>query len=363
MSISTPNDTTSATTADQLTKASLTGRKLPTAAVALLPFAVLAVTLGLFAITPLQGYAGFIVFALILYLISQTAISFTYEGSRQARDRLATTLISVAFVLALLPLVLILSYTIARGLRALTGDFLTHSMFTIVSTQPGGGATHAILGTVLVSLIAAVIAVPLGILTAIYLVEYGGKTKFGRAVSFFVDVMTGVPSIVSGLFIYTFWLLALGFQKTAFAGSLSLVLLMLPIVVRSTEEMLKLVPNDLREASYALGIPKWRTIIKIVLPTALSGIITGVMLGIARIMGETAPLLLLVGTTPRINSDPFNGQMSTLPTFIYQYFGLAAGDISSPNSDRAWTASLTLILLIMLINLGARLLARLTKTR
>lgn len=357
--------TTSSVTADRKPAegSMLTGRKLPTSVIALLPFVVLAVTLGLFAITDLQGYAGFIVFALILYLVAQSIISFVYEGARQARDRLATTLISVAFVLAILPLVLILSYTLGRGLRALTGEFLTHSMFTIVSTQPGGGATHAILGTILVSLIASLIAVPLGILTAIYLVEYGGKTKFGRIVSFFVDVMTGIPSIVSGLFIYTFWLLTLGFQKTAFAGALSLVLLMLPIVVRSTEEMLKLVPGELREAAYALGIPKWRTIVKVVLPTALSGIITGVMLGIARIMGETAPLLLLVGTTPRINSDPFSGQMSTLPTFINQYFGLAAGNAASPNADRAWAASLTLILLIMLINLGARLLARLTRTR
>ena len=342
---------------------SLRGKKLPQAVVVLLPFAVLLLTLGLFSITGLQGYAGYIVTAVILYLAAQTIVSFAYEGPRQARDRLATTLIYVSFALALLPLVLILFYTIARGLRAFSGTFLTHSMFTISSSEVGGGATHAILGTLYVSLIAAVVAVPLGILTAIYLVEYGGKTRFGKSVSFFVDVMTGVPSIVSGLFIYTFWLLTLGFSKTALAGALSLVLLMLPIVVRSTEEMLKLVPTDLREASYALGIPKWRTIMKVVLPTALSGIITGVMLGLARIMGETAPLLLLVGTTPRINSDPFSGQMTTLPTFINQYFSLAAGDASSPNADRAWAAALTLILLIMLINLSAKAIARFTRAR
>ncbi|PRZ42385.1 phosphate ABC transporter membrane protein 2 (PhoT family) [Antricoccus suffuscus] len=341
----------------------LRGRKLPQAVVVLLPIAVLLLTLGLFSITGLQGYAGYVVTALVLYLIVQSVVSFAYEGPRQARDRLATTLIYVAFALAMLPLVLILAYTLARGLRALSGEFLTHSMFTISSFEAGGGATHAILGTIYVSLIAAVFAVPLGILTAIYLVEYGGRTRFGKSVSFFVDVMTGVPSIVSGLFIYTFWLLTLGFSKTAFAGALSLVLLMLPIVVRSTEEMLKLVPTDLREASYALGIPKWRTIIKVVLPTALSGIITGVMLGVARIMGETAPLLLLVGSTPRINADPFNGQMSTLPTFINQYFGLAAGNAQSPNADRAWAAALTLILLIMAINLAAKAVARFTRAR
>lgn len=341
----------------------LRGRKLPQAFVVLLPLAVLLLTLGLFSVTGLQGYAGYIVCSVVLYLIVQTAVSFGYEGPRQARDRLATTLVYLAFALAMLPLVLILFYTLARGLHALDGTFLTHSMFAISSSMAGGGATHAIIGTLYVSLFAALFAVPLGILTAVYLVEYGGQTRFGKSVSFFVDVMTGVPSIVSGLFIYTFWLLTLGFDKTAFAGALSLVLLMLPIVVRSTEEMLKLVPADLREASYALGIPKWRTIMKVVLPTALSGIVTGVMLGLARIMGETAPLLLLVGTTPRINSDPFSGQMSTLPTFINQYFGLAAGDPTSPNADRAWAAALTLILLIMLINLVAKTIARFTRAR
>lgn len=338
----------------------LAGRKLPRAMVFAIPVVVLALTALLFLVTPLQGAAGFVVVALLLYVIVQTILSFTMEGPRQARDRLATTLIYVCFALAMIPLVLIIWYAISRGTRALSGDFLTHSMFGISSASTGGGATHAIIGTLIVSLIAAVIAVPLGIFTAIYLVEYGGKTWFGKTVSFFVDVMTGVPSIVSGLFIYAFWLLTLGFQKTAFAGALSLVLLMLPIVVRSTEEMLKLVHNDLREASYALGVPKWRTITKIVLPTAMSGIITGVMLGIARIMGETAPLLLLVGTNIRINSDPFTGQMETLPTYVNKYFGLAAGNADSPNADRAWAAALTLIIIIMLLNFGARIIARYT---
>lgn len=344
----------------QKTEGGLAGRKMPKALVWSIPLITIAVTLVLFALTGLQGDAGFVVVTLLLYVVIQTGLSFTLEGPRQARDRLATTLIYVSFLIAMVPLILIIWYTIARGLNALSMEFLTHSMFAVQSSAAGGGATHAIIGTLLVSLIAAAIAVPLGIFTAIYLVEYGGKTRFGRAVSFFVDVMTGVPSIVAGLFIYTFWLLTLGFQKTALAGALSLVLLMLPMVVRSTEEMLKLVHNDLREASYALGVPKWRTITKIVLPTSMSGIITGVMLGVARIMGETAPLLLLVGTSVRINSDPFSGQMETLPTYVNKYFGLAAGDVTSANADRAWAAALTLIALIMLLNLGARVLARYT---
>lgn len=338
----------------------LAGRKMPTALVWAIPFAAVLITLGLFAVTELQGDAGFVVVTLLVYVLLQTVLSFTMEGPRQARDRMATTVIYVSFLIALVPLILIIWYAISRGLRAMSAEFLTHSMFGVQSSMSGGGATHAIIGTLLVSLIAAVIAVPLGIFTAIYLVEYGGKNRFGRTVSFFVDVMTGVPSIVSGLFIYAFWLLTLGFQKTALAGALSLVLLMLPIVVRSTEEMLKLVPGDLREAAYALGVPKWRTITKVVLPTAMSGIITGVMLGLARIMGETAPLLLLVGTSVRINGDPFTGQMETLPTYVNKYFGLAAGDVASANADRAWAAALTLIALIMLLNLGARVLARFT---
>jgi phosphate transport system permease protein len=206
------------------------------------------------------------------------------------------------------------------------------------------------------------------VLAAVYLVEYGGRKPFARAVSFFVDVMTGVPSIVAGLFVYAFWILALGFQKSGFAGSLALFILMLPVVIRSTEEMLKLVPNELREASYALGVPKWRTILRIVLPTALAGIVTGITLGMARIMGETAPLLLLVGTNARIQTNPFAGQTTqrqqeALPTYIYEQFRTAVGDPNSPAAHRAWGAALTLIILIMLLTGLARLIARFARVR
>ncbi len=194
------------------------------------------------------------------------------------------------------------------------------------------------------------IAVPIGILTAVYLVEYGQGKRLARAISFFVDLMMGVPSIVAGLFIYAFWLLALGFQFSGFAGALALVILMLPVVVRNSEEMLKLVPSELREASYALGVPKWRTITKVVLPTAFSGIVTGIVLGIARAMGETAPLLLLVGTNPKINFDPFSlsltdpnpNPMTTLPTYIFEQLTTAAGSTTAPAFYRAWAAALVL---------------------
>jgi phosphate transport system permease protein len=186
-------------------------------------------------------------------------------------------------------------------------------------------------------------------------VEYGRDSRFAKLVSFFVDVMTGLPSIVAGLFILAFWLLLLGFQFSGFAGSLALSILMMPTVVRAAEEMLKLVPNDLREASYALGVPRWRTICFVVLPTALTGIMTGIMLAIARVMGETAPLLLTVFVTSAINNDPFKGPQMALPLFIFDQ----AGRPNDTAINRAWAAALTLIVIIMLLNLVARVIARL----
>jgi phosphate transport system permease protein len=174
-------------------------------------------------------------------------------------------------------------------------------------------------------------------------------------VSFMVDILTGVPSIVAALFVYAIWITVLGFNRVGFAVSLALVLLMMPVVLRSTEEMLKLVPDELREASYALGVPKWKTILKVVVPTAFGGIITGIMLGLARVMGETAPLLILVGYSKSINTNPFNGFMAALPTMINQ----DRSDLAlQPAEDRVWAAALTLILLVLVLNLLARVIAR-----
>jgi phosphate transport system permease protein len=274
----------------------------------------------------------------------------------------------LAFVLAAIPLGLIVWYTVKEGIGALSPEFLTHSMFRVDPEQPGGGIYHAIVGTLIQSFLATVIAAPIGVLAAIYLVEYGGGRPFARTVSFFVDVMTGVPSIVAGLFIYTFWILALGFQKSGFAGSLALVILILPVVTRASEEMLKLVPNDLREASYALGVPKWRTIARVVIPTALAGIVTGIMLAVARIMGETAPLLLLVGINQKIEYNPFAGRteavpQESLPTFIYEQFQLAVGNTESEPFKRAWGAALVLIIIIGLLSALARIVARFARVR
>jgi len=346
----------------------LAGRRLPKWSLPALAAVIVLVSLGLFAVTGLAGRADFLVFAGVLYLIAQSALSFAMEGRRHAVNRLFSAFVYVAFAAAALPLVAIAWYTIQRGAKALSVHFLTKSMARINPDNPGGGIYHAIIGTLEQALLATMIAAPLGVLAAVYLVEYGGRRPFARAVSFFVDVMTGVPSIVAGLFIYAFWILALGFQKSGFAGSLALFILMLPVVIRSSEEMLKLVPNELREASYALGVPKWRTILRIVLPTALAGIVTGITLGVARIMGETAPLLLLVGINSKIETNPFAGSSAqrtqeSLPTFIYEQFREATGNPEHPAALRAWGAALVLIFLIMLLTGVARLVARLARVR
>jgi phosphate transport system permease protein len=259
----------------------------------------------------------------------------------------------------MLPLVWILgSVVIKGGQLLLASDWWTNSQRGITARHVGGGAVHAIQGTLIEAFATAVIAVPIGILTAIYLVEYG-RGPLARAVSFMVDILTGVPSIVAALFIYAVWVTTFGFQRVGFAVCLALVLLMIPVVVRSTEEMLKLVPNELREASYALGVPKWKTIVKIVLPTAFSGIVTGILLGLARIMGETAPLLILGPYTKNIATDLFGGLMPTLPTMI----NIDRQQALQPAVDRVWAASLTLILLILVLNLAGRIVARTGKVR
>ncbi|MEU0521315.1 phosphate ABC transporter permease PstA [Streptosporangium sp. NPDC006007] len=280
-----------------------------------------------------------------------TAIQRVSAG-RRFKDRLVQTLVHLSFAIAVVPLIAVLWMVVKNGLARFDMEFLTHSMRNIGARDAGGGAYHAILGTLEQVLLASAISVPIGLLTAIYLVEYGQGGRLSRAISFFVDVMTGIPSVVSGLFILAFWILALGMPFSGFAGALALSILMMPTVVRSAEEMLRLVPGDLREASYALGVPKWRTITRIVLPTAFSGIVTGVMLAIARVAGETAPLLLTVFFTDSINSDPFKGPQMGLPLYVFDQAARPTGTAI----DRAWAGALTLILIVMLLNLVARLI-------
>lgn len=294
----------------------------------------------------------------------------TISSVRRAKDRAATTLIWLSFGLALIPLVWLLWTVVARGLHAVTRNgWFTGSQRGITYRLPGGGAWHAVVGTIEQVALCTAISVPIAVLVAIYLVEYG-RGPLARATTFMVDILTGIPSIVASLFIYAAFVTTFGGQRAGWLVSLALVMLMIPVVVRTTEEMLKLVPNELREASYALGVPKWKTIVWIVLPTAASGIITGVVLGIARVAGETAPLLILVGYSPNRNYNLFSGPQGSLPGMIKDEFAnlgnthvLINGHPATVNwaANRMWGAALTLIVLVMALNLIARLIARRSK--
>ncbi|MBB6628457.1 phosphate ABC transporter permease PstA [Nocardioides sp. KIGAM211] len=308
------------------------------------------------------GLVPWLLLALLLFLVGLPLWSLGVENSRAAVDRLMTSLVWSAFGLAVVPLVWLLWTVVSKGASVISVEFLTYDMRNIVG--PGGGIYHALLGTLLVTLAAAAISVPVGLFAAIYLVEYGKGSKLAKWITFLVDVMTGIPSIVAGLFALAVFVLILGPQaRLGFGGSVALSLLMIPIVVRSAEEMLRLVPDDLREASYALGVPKWRTITKVVLPTALGGIITGVTLAVARVIGETAPLLVVAGKTDSVNLNLMHERMTTLPVYIFYSFtqpGIApAGSgAEAPGIARAWGAALVLIVIVMVLNLLARFVGK-----
>lgn len=298
----------------------------------------------------------FVVGTAVLFAVGLYAASRMVEGRRKATDRLVTVVVTSAFLLALLPLVSVLWTVISNGLTRFDAEFFSSSMRGVVGE--GGGVYHAILGTLIITALAALISIPIGLLTAVYLVEYGKNSRLARSITFFVDVMTGIPSIVAGLFAVALFTLLLGpGARLGFAGSVALSVLMIPIVVRATEEMLKIVPNELREAAFALGVPKWRTILKVVIPTSVAGIASGVTLAIARVIGETAPLLVAVGVTTGVNLNPFDGRMATLP--VFSYFSYATPGVPrEPYLDRAWAAALVLIIIVMVLNLLARLIAR-----
>jgi phosphate transport system permease protein len=280
--------------------------------------------------------------------------------SRKIKNRLASILFATSFLIAMVPLVWLLYTVVGRGFRAImSSTWWNKSLAGVLPEQFAGGVYHAIYGTIIQAAIAALLAVPLGIMAAVYLVEYG-RGWFARTTTFMVDILAGVPSIVAALFIFSLWIATMGFPQSALAVSLALVLLMIPVVVRNTEEMLKLVPDELREASYALGIPKWKTILRVVVPTALPGIISGILLSLARVIGETAPVLVLVGYARSINYDPFDGNMASLPLLIYT-------ELINPEEAgrlRVWGAALTLILIVAALYVAAALVIRfLTRNR
>jgi phosphate transport system permease protein len=298
------------------------------------------------------GLVSVAVVAAVVFAVVWPTWSLVVENERAAKDKLVTTIVWSMFGVAFVPLLTLVWAVVSNGLPVLGVEFFTFSMRNVVGE--GGGIYHAIMGTLLITLFATLISVPVGIMAAIYLVEYGGDSRLARWVTFLVDVMTGIPSIVAGLFAYALFVLIFGpGVRMGFGGSIALSILMIPIVVRSAEEMLKLVPDELREASYALGVPKWRTILRVVVPTAMAGIVTGVMLAVARVAGETAPLLIIAGDTDSLNLNVFADRMATLPVYIF-YSYTQPGVPPEFGQARAWGAALVLIAIVMTLNFLAR---------
>lgn len=314
--------------------------------------AVLALLLG-------WSWPAIPVFAAVVTLVALPVWAFVVEGRRAAVDRVIMLLVHYALLIALTPLVWVLATTIVRGAGAINWHFLSHDMTggldpVTFKELPGSGVLHAMVGSLLVTLGAMVISVPLGILTAIYLVEYGRRSWLARAVTILVDVMTGIPSIVAGLFALAIFTLFFGpGVRMGLMGSIALTLLMLPTVVRASEEMMRLVPMDLREASYALGVPKWRTILRIVIPTAFGGIVTGVVLSISRVIGETAPLLVTVGAIDSVNANLFSGPMETLPVLIVDKYNAGASLQSV-----VWGTAFLLIVIVVVLNIIGRTIGK-----
>ncbi len=300
----------------------------------------------------LGALAGLAAFTVALYGTSRLV-----EGPRRALDRLVGVIVTAMFAAIVLPLVSVIWTVVERGSNRFDVEFFTETMRSVVGA--GGGGRHAIIGTLIITGLCTLISVPIGIMVAVYLVEYaGGSPRLARSVTMMVDVMTGIPSIVAGLFAYSLFVIFQGpGARSGFAGAVALSVLMTPVVIRASEEMLRLVPNELREASAALGVPKWRTIVKVVLPTAIAGLLTGVTLAIARVIGETAPLLITAGLAQDTNLNPFEGRMTTLP--VMAYYGYAApGYPPEAGYDRGWTAALVLVLIVVTLFAIARILTK-----
>jgi phosphate transport system permease protein len=277
----------------------------------------------------------------------------TRKGRRELKNGIATAFMVVSFLIALVPLAFIVVYVVQRGSEVMSWSFLTEDL-PFSNRREGGGMYPAIVGTLVITGAATAMAVPLGVLGGIYLHEYGGKGPIARVVRLLAEVMTGVPSIVMGLFIYTIWVLPRKQSGlSGFAGALALGCLMLPIVIRTTEEILKTVPDELREGSYALGCRKARTIRTVVMPQAAPGVVSGSLLGVARAAGETAPLLFTIGITYTANWNVFDGTNTALPQQIYinaaQFGGFEAAQA------RAWGAALALIALVFAFTVIARI--------
>jgi phosphate transport system permease protein len=293
--------------------------------------------------------------------------------ARARKDQIMRVLFTATFAVATIPLVSLLWTTVANGAKRLNVGFLTHNMTGVIGGNPTavggyGGVLHAIIGTLEITLGAMVISIPIGVMCAVYLIEYAKDGRLAKTIRLLVDVMSGIPSIVAGLFALSLFAIVCGPGTfNGFEGSVALALLMLPTVCKSSEEMLRIVPNELREASLALGVTKQRTITKVVLRTALPGIVSGSILAVARVIGETAPLLMTAGYIVSTNVNLFSGQMTTLPVYVYQEYSkltancppnAGASCVTTIPMERAWSAALVLIVIVLVLNLIGRLVAK-----
>jgi phosphate transport system permease protein len=307
----------------------------------------------LLELTPMKGKSGFLVIFFIVYIVLNYLRYRITVGRTSAVDSIFKSIVTIACGIVLIPIVSILYEVFVRGYAGLNANILTTDMRSNTPMDPlsEGGLLHAIIGTVLLVFIALLISTPIGILTAIYLTEIKGR--FARPIRFLVQAMSGVPSIVAGLFVFAAVIIPLTKNFNSFQGSLALSILMIPTIARTSEEVLLLVPQDLRESGVALGGTQWRTVAQIVLPAARSGLVTALILGIARVTGETAPLLLLAGGGDATNFNIFSGPMGSLPAYIWKGFGAGTEE----SITRAWTGILVLLILVLILFVSARLLS------
>jgi phosphate transport system permease protein len=298
----------------------------------------------------MQSLVGLALWWYVAFIAIYFLLTRDHSDAEAAVDRIVTTLVWSVGILLIAVLAWMLTTVVTKGIGQLTWGFLTNDLSQTGPLDSGGGALHAIIGTVEQVGLATLVVVPLGILTAVYLHEIRGR--IAAPIRFIVDAMSGLPSIVAGLLVYTVWVSGHGFSGAA--GSAALVVLMLPTMTRATEEILRTVPDTLREGALALGAPQWRLVQRVVLPTALAGIVTASLLAVARAIGETAPMLLTAFGSDSVNVNPFHGPQSDLPLFVWKLLFLP----NQTQIDRAWTGALVLVLLVLLLFVSARLVAR-----
>jgi phosphate transport system permease protein len=309
-------------------------------------------TMAIVGVSPLKGKLGFVIVLILMAITTTSVISWIRKDRKAALNSTSTVLVYVAAAFVIVPLVSILWEIFTKGATGVSLNIFSNDMAATASDAPltEGGLIHAIVGTVYLVFMASIISTPIGILTALYIVEVKGK--FAGIVRFFVQAMSGIPSIVAGLFIYAVWMIGLGNSYSAGAGAAALAILMIPTVARTSEEVLKLIPNDLREAGLAMGATQWRTVAMIIIPAARSGLVTAVILGIARVAGETAPLLLTIGGADGLNLNPFGGNNAALPYYIWKNLSLGT-EIAV---QRAWLGVFILIVVVFIFFTLARVL-------